>query len=251
MGCEPLGCTRPLDICTCYIIHLNISSKAHEATSNVETFLGSNCTVSNSFFSPRIPSSHIFHRLQEKPAAAPLPPVAPRVPPSVPEPAEPAPAPFTNGDPDLTDDGWEDPITVQPPTWDDEQQVKPPPEVAWSSPVQTQSDVQDETLAPLPEEEPAPEISAPVLSEPVPTPQQPAEEPVTAPTPSKSPVSVPPRSSTASHRSATKYKVIDQAVVMPTSSFNPGLEKVGMQFGSLSLGGDVIEPSPLVIISLD
>jgi hypothetical protein len=42
-----------------------------------------------------------------------------------------------------------------------------------------------------------------------------------------------------------KYKGIDQAVVMPLSTgFTPGLDKIGMQFGSLSLGGDAIEPTP-------
>ena len=108
--------------------------------------------------------------------------------------------------------------------------------------MQTQPDVEDESPAPLPQEELAPEIPVPVPSEPVPASQPPVEEPVISPAPSKSPV--PPRSSAASHRSANKYKATDQAVVMPSSSFNPGLEKVGMQFGSLSLGGDVIEPSP-------
>lgn len=192
---------------------------------------------------PESPSSYIFRRPQEKPAVAPPPPVAARVPPSVLEPAEPALAPLANSDSDLIGDGWEDPITVQPPTWDDEQQVKPPPEGAWSSPVQTQPEVQDEAPVHLPQEEPTPEIPALVPSDPVSVPQQPTEELVAVPAPSKSPVSIP-RSSAASHRSANKYKAIDQAVVMPTSSFNPGLEKVGMQFGSLSLGGDVIESSP-------
>lgn len=191
---------------------------------------------------PPFPSSYMLNRPQEKPAAVPPPPVAPRVPPSAPEQAEPSPAPLTNGDSDPIGDGWEDPITVQPPTWDDEPQVKPPPEDAWSSPVQTEEDVQDETPAFLSEEEPLPEIPASVPSEPAPVPQQPAEEPAAAPAPSKSPV--PPRSSAASHRSVNRYKATDQAVVMPTSGFNLGLEKVGMQFGSLSLGGDIIEPSP-------
>ena len=195
------------------------------------------------FFSTPSPSLYIFNRPQEKPAVAP-PPVAPSAPPPVSEPAEPAPAPLTNDDSDLIGDGWEDPITVQPPTWDDEPQVKPPPEDAWSSPVQVQADIQDETPSPLPQEEPAPEISTHVPSDPAPAPQQPAEDPIPAPTPSRSPVSVPPRSSAASHRSVNRYKATDQAVVMPTSGFNPGLEKVGMQFGSLSLGGEVIEPSP-------
>jgi hypothetical protein len=244
MGCQPLGCPRPLRTRTSHVIPTNIGRpKTHEAASNIETFLGSNRTVRNFLSFPAFLSSHILNRPQEKPAASPPPPVAPRAPPSAPEQAEPAPAPLPNGDSDPIGDGWEDPITVQPPTWDDEPQVKPPPEDAWSSPVQTEEDVQDEPPTPLSEEESVPEIPASVPSEPVPVPQ-PAEEPVTAPAPSKSPASIPPRSSAASYRSVNKYKATDQAVVMPTSGFNLGLEKVGMQFGSLSLGGDVIEPSP-------
>lgn len=39
------------------------------------------------------------------------------------------------------------------------------------------------------------------------------------------------------HRSSARYKTTDQPVVMP-SSFGAGVEKVGMQFGSLGLGGE-------------
>ena len=45
------------------------------------------------------------------------------------------------------------------------------------------------------------------------------------------------RPAVVSHRSSARYKTIDQPVVMP-SSFGQGIEKVGMQFGSLSLGGE-------------
>ncbi|KAG9311012.1 hypothetical protein JVU11DRAFT_8908 [Chiua virens] len=156
-------------------------------------------------------------RPQEKPPVALPPAAAPRVPPaSVPESSEFVPA-----------------LSVTQTL-----QVTPPPEDAWSSSVHTQSDVQDEIPAVSPQEDSVPEIPASVPSEPSPVPQQLAEELVTAPTPSKSPVSIPARSSAASHRSASRFKATDQAVVMPTSGFNPGLEKVGMQFGSLSLGGD-------------
>ncbi|KAG6847211.1 hypothetical protein H0H93_009485 [Arthromyces matolae] len=41
------------------------------------------------------------------------------------------------------------------------------------------------------------------------------------------------------HRSGVRYKNIDPPVVMP-SSFGSGIEKVGMRFGSLSLGRDSI-----------
>ncbi|KIJ18208.1 hypothetical protein PAXINDRAFT_167463 [Paxillus involutus ATCC 200175] len=188
-------------------------------------------------------------RPHEKPTVAPTlavaPPVAPA--PSAPESVEPAPAPLLNGDSEPVSEGWEEPTTVQPPTWDDEPQVKPPPEDAWISPVLTQPDIQDDLQDDLPspvlQEEFVSEIPVPPPSEPV-QPQPPVEEPVVAPTPSKSPVSILTRSSVASHRGAGRFKATDQAVVMPTSSFTPGLDKVGMQFGSLSLGGDVIEPSP-------
>jgi len=46
-----------------------------------------------------------------------------------------------------------------------------------------------------------------------------------------------------SHRSGARHKTTDQPVVMP-SSFGPGVEKVGMQFGSLGLGGEsLLDPN--------
>jgi hypothetical protein len=47
----------------------------------------------------------------------------------------------------------------------------------------------------------------------------------------------------ASHRTSARHKVTDQPVTMPIS-FGTGIEKVGMQFGSLSLGGDVTNEEP-------
>ncbi|KAG0702115.1 hypothetical protein DFH29DRAFT_1069287 [Suillus ampliporus] len=104
---------------------------------------------------------------------------------------------------------------------------------------------------PLPTSEPEPVPEPPLIQE---EPAAPAPEPVAlvsvsvlpaqiqkqdAPTRSKSPVSLFSR-----HAVRGKYKGIDQAAVMPLSTgFMPGLEKIGMQFGSLSLGGDVIEPT--------
>lgn len=52
------------------------------------------------------------------------------------------------------------------------------------------------------------------------------------------------RPAATTHRSSARYKNIDQPVVMP-SSFSTGIEKVGMQFGSLSLGGEsLLDASP-------
>ncbi|KAJ7058295.1 hypothetical protein C8F01DRAFT_1305832 [Mycena amicta] len=55
--------------------------------------------------------------------------------------------------------------------------------------------------------------------------------------PSPSPSIKPSRPAASSHRNSARYKITDQAVVMP-GSFGSGIEKVGMQFRSLSLGGE-------------
>ena len=47
----------------------------------------------------------------------------------------------------------------------------------------------------------------------------------------------------ASHRTSARHKVPDQPVTMPLS-FSTGIEKVGMQFGSLSIGGDGTNDDP-------
>lgn len=55
------------------------------------------------------------------------------------------------------------------------------------------------------------------------------------------------RPAPASHRSAAKFKTTDQAVVMPVGSFAAGVEKIGMQFGSLSIGGDDLDAAGCVL----
>jgi hypothetical protein len=52
------------------------------------------------------------------------------------------------------------------------------------------------------------------------------------------------RAAAVSHRSGARYKLTDQPVVMP-SSFGASVEKVGMQFGSLGLGGESLLDSNL------
>ncbi|KAJ7689514.1 hypothetical protein B0H14DRAFT_3532770, partial [Mycena olivaceomarginata] len=121
-----------------------------------------------------------------------------------------APAP----DPEPQETGWEEPTTVQSPSWEEEAPIiKPSTSAAdvWAS-------------AP---EEPAPE---PLEPQPEPAP------PVASPSPSIKPAR-------QAARASARYKTIDQPVVMP-SSFGSSLEKVGMQFGSLSLGEDSSEPEP-------
>lgn len=158
-------------------------------------------------------------RPQEKPA----PPPAPE--PTPPEPAvlrEPTPPPAEALEPE-TQSGWEEPTTVQPPSWDDEPQPKPPT-------IQTEAWL-----------EPKPKEDSPRLEEP------PAPEPVLSALPAQVQHQDLSRSSTPStsgkrpsgaHRNSSRFKTTDQAVVMP--NFVTTTEKIGMQFGSLSLAGEEI-----------
>ena len=84
---------------------------------------------------------------------------------------------------------------------------------------------------PKPVDEPAPEHLVPPGVTQQPTPESPAALPPKPLTPSIST-----RPTPVSHR-APKFKTTDQPVVLP-ASFGTGIEKVGMQFGSLSLGGE-------------
>lgn len=169
------------------------------------------------------------------PVPAPAPPAVLPAPEPVPE--HPIPQPDVNGDAEPVSEGWEDPTTVQPPEWDDE------PQFQTQTQHQPPADVQ-----PQPALEPEPVLQ---LDEPAPPVLEPVHVPVISALPaqiqkqdgharSKSPASL---SSRPGIRG--KYKGTDQAVVMPTSTgFTPGLDKVGMQFGSLSIGGDVIAHAP-------
>ena len=122
---------------------------------------------------------------------------------------------------------------MQAPTWDDEPQVKQPPAVpAPEEPKMVEPEPQPIAApAPIAEREPATIPSethlAPAASEPVAIPTKPLT-PAAHTRPG------------AAHRGSAKFKT-DQAVVMPSSSFGSGIEKVGMQFGSLSLGGDDLD----------
>ncbi|KAJ7235820.1 hypothetical protein C8J57DRAFT_1452979 [Mycena rebaudengoi] len=170
-------------------------------------------------------------RPQEKPTPPPPAPAPAAPPPPAISPAAPEPEPQDVG-------GWEEPTTVQSPTWEEEAPIAKPSTSAadvWSSTVNEPSDEPksepQQVLEQQVEEPPAPsEESALPASEPEPAP------PVVSPSPSIKPATAA-RPVPTSHRSSARYKTIDQPVVMP-SSFGSGVEKVGMQFGSLSLGGE-------------
>lgn len=139
-------------------------------------------------------------------------------------------------EPETTAQGWEEPTTVQAPTWDDE-----PPRKA-SEPVPAEeSKSKEEEPAVQPQPEPVQER---VLSA-LPSQLQPSSvkaDNVQAPAPIKP---VTPAAHTRPTSAAHKHKFkSDQAVIMPNSGFGTQLEKVGMQFGSLSLGGDDLDSTP-------
>lgn len=122
---------------------------------------------------------------------------------------------------------------MQAPTWDDEPQIKQPAAVpALEEP---------KIVEPEPQSVATPsfitEREIPAETHLTPT----APEPVAIPTKPLSPAAH--TRPGAAHRGSAKFKTTDQAVVMPSSSFGSGIEKVGMQFGSLSLGGDDLDPA--------
>ena len=173
--------------------------------------------------------------------APPLPvPTAPLEPPREPTPP---PAPTEEAEPTAeAQTGWEEPTTGQNPPWEDDPQPKPSAPAAdpWLSAPAEELKGHDEAKTapsePAPVVEPVPEPIAVLL----PAPQ--AKEPVSGSGLSeaipKHVAPVHPRPSSAGHRHSARFKT-DQAVTLP-NNFGSGLEKVGMQFGSLSIGGDEI-----------
>jgi hypothetical protein len=141
--------------------------------------------------------------------------------------------------------GWEEPTTVQAPVWEEE---LPNPSVStpdgWTAaeepheqhleqeqPLPAEAEEADKTPAPSQQEE------APAPKEAEPQPPVPIQPPVLLPvaaTPS------PRLAGRSAHRISARHKTTDQPVVMP-NSFGASIEKVGMQFGSLSLGGDSLD----------
>lgn len=187
------------------------------------------------------------------------PPPAPVVPPPAPQTAAPAPAPTQEPtpppepEPELQpeapteqpqEQGWEEPTTAAQPTWDDEPQTKP--SITATEPWATSAEPEPVEEVHVKEEDFEPEV------EPTPAPEPaPVEPPAPAqPTP-KEPESVAKhiapavqiRPTSAAHRHSARFKNTDQPVVMP-NNFGAGLEKIGMQFGSLSLGGEDLDSQP-------
>ncbi|KAI0351591.1 hypothetical protein OH77DRAFT_1506392 [Trametes cingulata] len=180
--------------------------------------------------------AQIARKPQEKPAPAPAPvsaapPAAPSVPtPSPPQVQQSESAPAEPVEPATTSTGWEEPTTVQAPTWDDEPRSSQPaesvPAVEEAKPAQPEPATVEEpvpaaAVSPVVQQQPSPESPAPLPSKPLTPSIQ------TRPTP-------------ISHRTNPKYKTTDQPVVLP-ASFGSGVEKIGMQFGSLSLGGEDLD----------
>jgi hypothetical protein len=127
---------------------------------------------------------------------------------------------------------WEEPTTIQPPTWDDEPQAA----ISVSSSVATggwSASVTEESKLQRSQDQTVPPAFEPVEEPPKPVPETVAEDPA----PQK-PIAPRPKIGTG-----VRYKSVDQPVVMPSAAFGSSLEKVGMQFGSLSLGGEsLFEP---------
>lgn len=221
--------------------------------------MGSNCTVHLLciFIFGSFPNLARTYRPQEKPAPPPPAPlsasvIAPAPPSHSPVPFQPpAPAPEAEPQPQK----WEEPTTAQAPTWDDEPQSKPTTE-SWPSAsdaeepkneqVQKHEAEVEAPQEPLPTEPEKQQIPA-SKSEPAPI------APIVTPVISQAAAATPSpkltvRPAAAAHRTSARYKNIDQPVVMP-SSFGSGIEKVGMQFGSLSLGGDsILESNTCVVL---
>ena len=170
-----------------------------------------------------------FGQPQSTPASAP-PPGLPEQPPKVKEVIPPS----ESESPVPT--AWEEPTTVQESTWEEELQepiVQTQPELA---PV-----LEPELQAEEPPSPPSPESAPPKVQEPVLS-ALPVQVQIQEVERSSTPTSAVKRpSSSTAHRHNARFKTGDQPVVMPSGNYTPNTEKIGMQFGSLSLGGDDID----------
>jgi hypothetical protein len=124
---------------------------------------------------------------------------------------------------------------VQESTWEEEPQepiVQTQPEAAPAS--EPELEVEESPTSPSPEPVP-PKVQEHVLSAlPAQVQSQEVERPSTPISAVKRPLS------SAAHRHNARFRTGDQPVVMP-SDYTPTTEKIGMQFGSLSLGGDDLD----------
>lgn len=200
-------------------------------------------------------------RPQDKPTAPPAPapvsaptpiaapaPAAPVAQPTAATQASPAPEPVqSEPQPELAAQGWEEPTTVQAPTWDDEPTQQTQTRTVEAAAQEELKEKEEEPASAPPTAPTAqPEIVERVLSA-LPPQVQPSTaklDSVQAPAPGKPAT---PAQHTRPTSAALRHKFkADQAVIMPSGSFT-AIEKVGMQFGSLSLGGDDLDGNTYVL----
>jgi hypothetical protein len=197
-------------------------------------------------------SHTLLHSPPERPLTAPVSnvsqPAAPlpvaSVPPEPPREPTPPPPPTQESEPTVeAQTGWEEPTTVQNHPWEEDLQRKPSAPVSepWLPTPAEEVKVLDDAK-PAPSEQAASElVSEPIVSLPAPQPKEPISGLNEVIPKHVAPVQA--RPSSAAHRHSARFKT-DQAVTLP-NNFGSGLEKVGMQFGSLSIGGDeIVDPTP-------
>lgn len=143
---------------------------------------------------------------------------------------------------DIERKGWENPTTVEVPIWEESKQplnveTWPPTDVSKDG-LRTDANLHDIPVnqEASPSSEPTSETTpvSPLLK-PIDTPQTPSVLPlqvISTPSPKLTT-----RPAVSSYRTSARYKIPDQPVTLPLS-FGPGIEKVGMQFGSLSVVDD-------------
>jgi hypothetical protein len=214
--------------------------------------MGASRPVCISCFHRRFKFHTLLHSPPERPLTAPVsnasqpaaPLPVPTAPPEPPREPTPPPAPTQESEPTAeTQTGWEEPTTVQNPPWEDDLQRKPSAPVSepWPPTPAEEVKVHDEAKPAPSEPAPSEPVSEPIVSLPAPQPKEPIgglSEVIP-----KHVAPVQPRPSSAAHRHSARFKT-DQAVTLP-NNFGSGLEKVGMQFGSLSIGGDeIVDPNP-------
>lgn len=153
--------------------------------------------------------------------------------------------------------GWEEPTTVEAPIWEEPKQLInvetwPPTEASRDElRAELSTSASDEFLdiqeaPPVPEStgeasEHRPETTPSPL--PIDVPQTPSSHPsqvISTPSPKLTT-----RPVFSSHRISARHKIPDQPVTLPLS-FGTGIEKVGMQFGSLSVGDSPSQSSKYV-----
>lgn len=175
-------------------------------------------------------------------------------------PSNPPPPPVVEPEPaaELQESTWEEPTTVEAPVWDEEPPQTKQEAEADSWPPSTEAHAEPQTTAAptTSDSEPQASEASATVSEPVTevaiVDVKPAQPAAATPVLSTQVASPSPkltnRPAVASHRSSARYKVTDQPVTLPLS-FGSGIEKVGMQFGSLSLAdGSSTSPSTQYVV---